>query len=66
MEERPKMKGAALRPTMMRAPSLARYEGRVFDILGRDVSDAKRRLASGVCFLRREEDNSTAKVVLQK
>ena len=37
-------------PTVLRAPRLARFGGRVFDIHGRDVTDRRGRLAPGVYF----------------
>ena len=38
-------------PTVMRAAELARVEGRVFDMTGREVTDRKKRLAPGVYFV---------------
>jgi hypothetical protein len=52
-------------PTIMRAPDLVRFEGRVFDMTGRDVTDRKRQLTPGVYFLRSENAARTAKVILQ-
>jgi hypothetical protein len=39
-------------PTVMRAPGLARVDGRVFDMTGREVTDRRQRLAPGVYFVR--------------
>jgi hypothetical protein len=51
---RPRLKneGGRMNPTVMRATGLARLEGRVFDIHGRDVTDRRETLAPGVYFLR--------------
>ena len=38
-------------PTILRAPDLARVEGRVLDVQGRDVTDERRALSPGVYFL---------------
>jgi len=39
-------------PTILRAPDLARFEGRVHDAAGRDVTASRQELAPGVYFLR--------------
>jgi len=39
-------------PTILRAPELARFEGRVLDIQGRDVTEQKGALRPGVYFVR--------------
>lgn len=39
------------RPTVMRAVDLLRFEGRVFDMTGRDVTHGKQQIAPGVYFM---------------
>jgi hypothetical protein len=39
-------------PTVLCAPDLVRFEGRVFDMTGRDVTERRRQLVPGVYFLR--------------
>jgi len=41
-------------PTILRAPDLARFDGRLLDIQGRDVTVQKGALRPGVYFLRQE------------
>ena len=56
-------------PTVMRAPELARYGGRVFDIHGREVTRSRTGIAPGVYFLRSEQDgrmHAGQKVVVQQ
>ena len=42
-------------PTVLRAAELARVEGRVFDMTGREVTGRKRQFAPGVYFVRGED-----------
>lgn len=51
-EEVRRQKSEQRGPTVMRAPQLARFTGRVLDIQGRDVTARKDRLEPGVYFLR--------------
>jgi hypothetical protein len=57
-----------MNPTVMRAPDFARFGGRVFDIQGRDVSDRRERLASGVYFVTGADGHrrTRAKVMVQR
>jgi hypothetical protein len=59
------MKAETRMPTVMWAPDLARLEGRVFDMLGREVTDRRERLAPGVYFVRGRATDHTSKVVVQ-
>ena len=52
-------------PTILRAPDLARLEGRVLDITGREVTDRK-ALRPGIYFVRREGSPDTRKVILTR
>ncbi len=51
-------------PTVMRAPDLARVEGRVLDASGRDVTDRRHRLSPGVYFIKPEDSKVRRMVVV--
>ena len=54
-------------PTVMRAAELARFDGRILDITGREVAD-RSALRPGIYFVRREAKNGTkaTKVLIAK
>ena len=61
--------GGRMHPTVMRTPDVARLDGRVLDIQGRDVTDRLSSLSPGVYFLRERnagDDVTTRKVLLQR
>jgi hypothetical protein len=58
-------------PTLMRASDLARFEGRVLDATGREVTDERRSLSPGIYFLREvsgveRQATTTRKVILTR
>jgi len=53
-------------PTVMRLPGLANCRGRVLDIQGRDVTDQRHALRPGVYFLRGDEPDAIARVVITR
>ena len=54
-------------PTVMRASDLARVEGRILDMQGRNVTDERRNLSPGVYFIRPSSAQSAVgKIVLTR
>jgi len=54
------------RPAVMRLPELTNFRGRVLDIQGRDVTDQRNALRPGVYFLRGDEPDPIARVVIAR
>ena len=52
-------------PTILRAPDLVRFEGRVLDVQGRVVADRK-ALRPGVYFLKPDDSRQTRKIILTR
>jgi len=53
-------------PTVMRLPELVNFHGRVLDIQGRDVTVQRNALRPGVYFLRGDEPDAIARVVITR
>ncbi len=63
-----KLAGTGKRPAILSGPELMRREGRVLDIQGRDVTERRDALSSGVYFLRSADGDGRSavrKVVIQ-